>query len=110
MARFPTLVALALALVITTVVSTHAAPTVIEIAGNLGEPLTLNGAKMIVSQKLAADGQRTVCPGRAEFDGNGNVLVEIVSAAEGIPLRHVLVHANDGRITDANVGRKGSRG
>ena len=108
MVRFPTLVAASFAVIITTAAYAHAAPAVTEIAGDVGQTLTLGGAKQMVAAKLAADGQRTVRPGRAEFDGEGNVKVEIVTL-QGLPISHVIVHAVSGMITDANV-KKGARG
>ena len=61
--------------------------------------LTLGEAKALVARLLLASGQRMVRVGHAEFDGNGNVVVELTSQ-EGLPFRHVKV---DGR-THALVG------
>jgi hypothetical protein len=55
--------------------------------------LTITEAKTVVARSLLASGQRMVRVGKAEFDGNGNVVVELVTQ-EGLPFRHVLV---DGR-------------
>ena len=105
MVRFPTLVAAAFAVCITT--AAYAAPAT-EIAGDLGQPVTLTSAKKMVSDKLAASGQRSVQPGHAEFDADGNVRVDVVNQV-GLTVGHMLVHANDGMVTDADAGKK-SRG
>jgi hypothetical protein len=107
MVRFPTLVAAAFAVCITS--AAYAAPATNEMAAELGQPLTLTTAKKMVSEKLAASGQRTMQPGHAEFDVDGNVHVDIVNAM-GLTVSHLIVHANDGMITDANVTKKGARG
>jgi hypothetical protein len=52
--------------------------------------LTITEAKALVARSLLDIGQRMVRVGHAEFDGNGNVIVQLVSQ-EGIPLRRVLV-------------------
>ena len=108
MVRFPTVVAATFAVIITATSYAHAAPATTEIAGDLGQPLTLTSAKHMVSDKLAATGQRALQPGHAEFDLDGNVHVDIVNQV-GLTVSHVIVHANDGMITDANV-KKGARG
>lgn len=53
-------------------------------------PLTLTGAKQVVAQSLLRSGERLLRIGHAEFDGHGNVIVE-VQTIQGIPFRHVLV-------------------
>jgi hypothetical protein len=60
------------------------------IAADRANPLTLADAKALVARSLLESGQRMVRVGHAEFDGNGNVVVELVTQ-EGIPFRHVLV-------------------
>jgi hypothetical protein len=55
--------------------------------------LTITEAKTVVARQLLASGQRMVRVGKAEFDGNGNVVVQLVTQ-EGLPFRHVVV---DGR-------------
>ena len=55
--------------------------------------LTIAEATALVARSLLDIGQRMVRVGHAEFDGNGNVVVQLVSQ-EGLPLRRVLV---DGR-------------
>jgi hypothetical protein len=107
MVRFPTLVAAAFAVCITS--AAYAAPATNEMAAELGQPLTLTTAKKMVSDKLAAAGQRFVQPGHAEFDSDGNVHVDIVNQT-GLTIGHMIVHANDGMVTDANVSKKGARG
>jgi predicted phage tail protein len=103
MVRFPTLVAAAFAVCITT--AAYAAPAANNVAADLGQTLTLGSAKQMVADKLKAAGQTTEHPGRAEFDADGNVKVEIVNL-QGLPVSHVLVHANDGQITDTATTKK----
>jgi len=103
MVRFPTLVAAAFAVCITG--AAYAAPAPNEVAAELGQTLTLGSAKQMVADQLKASGQSTMRPGRAEFDAEGNVKVEIVTL-QGLPVSHVLVHANDGKITDAASTKK----
>lgn len=105
MVRFPTLVAAAFAVCITTAAYAAPAATTNEVAADLGQTLTLGSAKQMVADKLKASGQSTMRPGQAEFDAEGNVKVEIVNL-QGLPVSHVLVHANDGKITDAAASKK----
>jgi hypothetical protein len=56
-------------------------------------PLTIAEAKTVVARSLLATGQRMVRVGSAEFDGQGNVVVQLTTQ-EGLPFRHVVV---DGR-------------
>ena len=60
------------------------------IAENEASPLTIAEAKALVAHSLLDIGQRMVRVGHAEFDGNGNVEVQLVSQ-EGIPFRRVVV-------------------
>ena len=69
-----------------------AAETPQSVAENSGA-LTITEAKSVVARQLLASGQRMVRVGAAEFDANGNVVVQLVTQ-EGLPFRHVLV---DGR-------------
>jgi hypothetical protein len=62
--------------------------------------LTLADAKAVVARSLLASGQRMVRVGHAEFDGNGNVVVELVTQ-EGMPLKHVLVDGKTRALVDA---------
>ncbi len=103
MVRFPTVVAAAFAVFITT--AAYAAPATSEVTTQLGQSLTLGSAKQMVADKLKAAGQTTMRPGSAEFDADGNVKVEIVNI-QGLPVSHVLVHANNGQITDAAATKK----
>ena len=82
-----------------------AAPTtlVISVAEDSAQPLTLTGAKHLVAQRLAEMGQSGLRPGSAAFDKDGNVSVEIVNIS-GLPVRHVLVDAKSGQVTDARTG------
>jgi hypothetical protein len=63
------------------------APQVIE---NEASSLTIGEAKALVARSLLDIGQRMVRVGHAEFDGNGNVVVQLVTQ-EGIPFRRVVV-------------------
>jgi len=103
MARFPTLVAAAFAVCITG--AAYAAPATSELSAQLGQTLTLGSAKQMVAEKLKTAGQTTMRPGTAEFDADGNVKVEIVNL-QGLPVSHVVVHANNGMITDAASTKK----
>jgi hypothetical protein len=61
-----------------------------QIVAEEGGALTITEAKSVVARSLLASGQRMVRVGKAEFDANGNVVVELVTQ-EGLPFRHVLV-------------------
>ncbi len=79
-------------------------PTTTLIAEEPGKPLTLASAKASVTNWIASVGHgSTLRAGKAEFDGTGNVKVEVVTV-QGLPYTHVLVHATDGTITDARTG------
>ena len=67
---------------------------------------TLAGAKQAVTRWLADHGERQLRTGRAEFDGDGNIAVEIVTI-QGIPVRHVTVDGKTRAIAVAQVARKG---
>ncbi len=99
MVRFPTIVTAAFAVFITT--AAYAAPT--EITADVGQKLTTYSAKEAVRAQLAAAGRNDVRPGDASFVSGGNVDVSIINSAGNV-LRHVIVHANDGMITDARSG------
>jgi uncharacterized membrane protein len=103
MVRVPTLIAAAFAVCITS--AAYAAPAASEMAAEIGQTLTLGSAKQMVADKLKAAGQSTMRPGHAELDADGNVKVEIVNL-QGLPVSHVLVHANGGQITDAAATKK----
>ncbi len=70
---------------------------------NGADTLTLSGAKQIVAHRLTELGKTDWRPGRAEFDRDGNVSVEIVTL-QGIAVRHVRVDAKSGMVTDARTG------
>jgi hypothetical protein len=53
-------------------------------------PLTIAEAKTVVARSLLATGQRMLRVGSAAFDGQGNVVVQLVTQ-EGLPFRHVVV-------------------
>jgi len=76
---------------------------VLSVAEESAQPLTLTGARHIVAQRLAELGQTGLRPGTAQFDRDGNVAVEIVNVS-GLPVRHVLVDAKSGQVTDARTG------
>jgi hypothetical protein len=99
MVRFPTIVTAAFAVFITT--TAYAAPT--EITADVGQKLTTYSAKEAVRAQLEAAGRHDVRPGEASFVSGGNVDVSIVNSSGNV-LRHVIVHANDGMITDARSG------
>jgi hypothetical protein len=103
MTRFPTLVAAGFAIFITT--AAYADPATNSVAADLGQTLTLTSAKQMVADKLRAAHQSQVRPGAAQFDADGNVLVDIVNT-NGLTVSHVLVHANGGQITDAAATKK----
>jgi hypothetical protein len=109
MLRLPNIVATAFSIVIVTAAYAHAAPASSQVTIAQGETLTITSAKQRVTQQLEASGQRDLHPGKAEFDANGNVNVDLVSAL-GLTVGHVLVHANDGSITNAGAATKGSKG
>jgi hypothetical protein len=69
---------------------------------DLGAPLTLANAKQAVSRMLADNGQRTLRAGRAEFDRDGNVTVEVVTL-QGLAVSHVIVDAKTGLVADART-------
>jgi hypothetical protein len=74
------------------------------IADEPGKPLTLTTAKSSVGTWLASVGRGNVLrAGKAEYDGAGNVKVE-VDTIQGLPYTHVVVHATDGTITDSRTG------
>jgi len=60
------------------------------IAADAASPLTITEAKALVARSLLDIGQRMVRVGHAEFDSNGNVVVQLESQ-EGLPFRRVVV-------------------
>jgi hypothetical protein len=70
------------------------------VAENSGA-LTIAEAKTVVARQLLASGQRMVRVGKAEFDGDGNVVVQLTTQ-EGLPFRHVLV---DGKTHELAAGQ-----
>jgi hypothetical protein len=81
------------------------APQVVE--GNQTGPLTLTEAKQIVAKSLEASGQTRNHVGKAEFVGNGNVAVQVLSM-ENMPLRQVVVDGTTRQL--AATGRTASKG
>jgi hypothetical protein len=67
---------------------------------------TLTGAKQAVTRWLADNGERQLRTGRAEFDSDGDIAVEVVTI-QGIPVRHVTVDGKTRAIAVAQVARKG---
>ena len=78
-----------------------AAETPQVITADEASPLTIAEAKALVARSLLDIGQRMVRVGHAEFDGNGNVVVQLVSQ-EGMPLRRVLVDGKTHALVEAN--------
>lgn len=105
MLRLSTAVGAAFALLIATAAYAHAAPAAPQLVAEQSGALTLEGARQLVAQHLASAGQRTLRPGRAEFDPAGNVQVELVTL-QGLPVGHLVVHPNSGAITDARASTK----
>ena len=67
------------------------------------DTLTLTGAKKLVANRLSELGKTDLRPGRAEFDGNGNVSVEVVNT-QGLTVRHARVDAKSRMVIDARTG------
>src|ERR1700761_5497222 len=61
-----------------------------QVVADQASALTITEAKAVVSRSLLASGQRMVRVGGAEFDGKGNVVVQLITQ-EGLPFQHVLV-------------------
>ena len=72
----------------------------------LGQPVTLTGAKQLVTRWLDEKGERQLRVGRAEFDRDGNVAIEVVSP-QGIAVRHMLVDAKSGQVAVAQTRKRG---
>ena len=79
------------------------AATLEVIAADAAQPLTLTSAKQIVAHRLHEMGQDKLRPGRAAFEDDGSVSVELVTQA-GLPFGHVRVDAKSGQVTDARTG------
>lgn len=91
------------ALLVATVAGATPSSTVVTISDQTVEPLTLTSAKKIVAHRLTEIGQATLRPGRASFENDGNVSVEIVNT-QGIAVGHVRVDAKSGQVTNAKTG------
>jgi hypothetical protein len=104
--RAPTRVAPALlaGLLLLAPVLAAADPVRIADAGN-AQP-TLTSAKQTVTRWLADHGERQLHAGRAAFDGNGNITVEVVTV-QGIAVRHVMVDGKSRAVVVAQAARKG---
>jgi len=84
-----------------------AAPTAsaatLSIAENdAGAPLTITGAKRAVTRMLEERGANGLSAGRAAFDRDGNVSVEVVNS-QGIGVSHVIVDAKTGQVAAART-------
>jgi hypothetical protein len=101
MVRFSTVVTAAFAVFITT--AAYAQPT--EITADAGQKLTLYSAKEAVRAQLEVAGRHDIRPGDAAFVSGGDVDVAIVTN-NNLVVRHVIVHANGGQITDARTTSK----
>lgn len=84
-----------------------AEPATQVVAGDPSGTLTLTEAKQIVAKALDASGARQLRPGKAEFAGNGNVLVEVVNL-QNMPIRHVLVDGTTRQLAAVKGGRSAS--
>ena len=73
------------------------------VASDQSGPLTLTEAKQIVAKALDANGERLARVGKAEFVGNGNVQVQVLTF-QGLPLRTVLVDATTRQLAAARGG------
>jgi hypothetical protein len=107
MIRFMTIAAASFALA-AGAASAASAPNAL-IAQDAAKPLTLTAAKHQVNDWLNASGHGALRAGEAEFDGHGNVKVEVDNGS-GQPYTHVLVHAADGTITDARANAGSNKG
>ena len=83
--------------------ATQTSSTAVTIADQGAEPLTLTSAKRLVDQRLIAIGKSALRAGRASFDNDGNVSVEVVTS-QGISVGHVKVDAKSGQVTNAKTG------
>ena len=68
----------------------HAIAAEAQVIAEEASALTITEAKTVVSRQLLASGQRMVRVGSAQFDAQGNVVVQLVTQ-EGLPFRHVVV-------------------
>ena len=79
--------------------------TVLLAESESGQPLTLTSAKHRVAGWLNDSGNRQLRAGRAEFDRDGNVVVEVANAT-GITVQHVVVNATSGLVAAVPSARK----
>ena len=91
------------ALLVATAAGASSFSTGMIVADQGSEPLTLTGAKKIVELRLTEIGKASLRPGRASFDRDGNVSVEVVNN-QGIAVGHVRVDAKSGQVTNAKTG------
>jgi hypothetical protein len=63
--------------------------------------LTLTEARHLVARSLLETGQRMVRVDHADYTGNGNVLVDVVTV-QGTLFRHVVVDGKTHRIVPPN--------
>ena len=100
--KLPSLL-LASLLVLSAPLTAYAATAVIQIADTDSGPLTLTGAKRLVSKILVDNGEGQLRPGSAKFDRDGNVAVEVVNS-QGITIRHVVVDTKTRGVAYAGTG------
>jgi len=81
----------------------QAATTTTLAVADANEPLTLTGAKKIVANRLTELGKSSLRPGKAAFEKDGNVSVEVINS-QGLPVLHVRVDAKSGQVTEARSG------
>jgi len=102
--------ALAAALLISAAgIGPAAASELLRLAGDPGAPLTLTEAKQEVSRYLTENGETKVKVGRAAYDDDGNVEVEVVTL-HGLPVRHIVVDAKNGAVADSRSGASWKKG
>ena len=91
------------ALALSPLVAAYAATSFVPVADNdSAAPLSLTSAKKIVGKILVDNGERTLHPGAANFDRDGNVDVTVVTT-QGIAVRHVIVNAKTGGVAYAGT-------
>jgi hypothetical protein len=103
--RLSSIVLAGILLLASTAGALAAEPIRIADAGGVQQP-TLTSAKQAVTRWLADNGERQLRAGSAEFDGNGNIAVEVVNI-QGLPVRHFTVDGRTRSIAVAQAAKKG---